>query len=402
MNRTKLTREHNPTYITMEIAKRKKILYLITKSNMGGAQRYVYDLATSLPADHYEAVVALGGTGPLKTRLEEAGIRTISIDALQRDVSIVHELNALRTIYRIIRSERPDVLHLNSPKAGGLGGVAGRALRVPKIIFTGHGWGFNEARPRWQKPVIRFFQWLIIMCAHTTIAVSQKTAIDVQSLPFVARRLVVIHNGIKEWPLLSKDEARRILSAKTDPTSRVDLSDAGLFLVGMVAELHQNKGIDLAIRALAPLLHARSSITLAVVGDGEERARLSKQIDHERLKGSVQLLGPVDNARDYLAAFDMFLMPSRTEALPYALLEAGMAHMPVVASNVGGIPEIITHRSSGLLVNPYDAQAIYDAVLSLANSADDRKLYADGLAAKVRTEFSFDSMLSKTYAQYTA
>ena len=98
----------------------------------------------------------------------------------------------------------------------------------------------------------------------------------------------------------------------------------------------------------------------------------------------------------------MFLMPSRTEALPYALLEAGMAHMPVVASNVGGIPEIITHRSSGLLVNPYDAQAIYDAVLSLANSADDRKLYADGLAAKVRTEFSFDSMLSKTYALYSA
>ena len=130
---------------------RKKVLYLITKSNFGGAQRYVYDLATALPREKYEAVVAFGGTGApgskpgqLAEMLGEANVSTVYLHALGRDYSIM-DVRSFFEILQLIKIESPDVLHLNSSKAGGLGALAGRLCHVPQIIYTANGWPFFHA-----------------------------------------------------------------------------------------------------------------------------------------------------------------------------------------------------------------------------------------------------------------
>src|SRR3989338_2523185 len=151
---------------------RKKVLFVITKSNWGCAQRYVYDLATHLPQETFDPVVALGGSGMLKTRLEEAGIRTISIPSLERDINLIKELQSLKYLWHIFHQEHPDIIHLNSSKIGGLGSVVAAYFRLYLkcqqlfniflskskkttlntnscsliTIFTVHGWAFNEER----------------------------------------------------------------------------------------------------------------------------------------------------------------------------------------------------------------------------------------------------------------
>jgi glycosyltransferase involved in cell wall biosynthesis len=150
---------------------RKKILFLITKSNWGGAQRYVYDLVSTLDRTVYEPVVVLGGNGELVEKLHAAGIRTITLQSAQRDISIRKELQFFRELFSIVHREKPDVFHVNSSKAGGIGCFVGRLLGIKRVVFTAHGWAFNEDRPWWQKYIIKYLHWLTVLLSHTTIAV---------------------------------------------------------------------------------------------------------------------------------------------------------------------------------------------------------------------------------------
>ena len=121
--------------------KAKKILFLITKANWGGAQRYVFDLATAL-RNEFDISVAFGQEGLLAKKLREAQITTFPIRALQRDVSISSDVKSFLELMRLFRVEKPDVVHLNSSKAAGVGALAARLAGVPRIIFTAHGWPF--------------------------------------------------------------------------------------------------------------------------------------------------------------------------------------------------------------------------------------------------------------------
>ena len=152
---------------------KKKILYVITKSNWGGAQRQVFDLATNLPEDKFETAVALGGGGLLKEKLDGAGIRTIAVETLGRDIKIFNDLISFFKIFQIIKKEKPDILHLHSSKVGFLGALIGRLLGIKKIIYTVHGWMFLEKQPQWWTITMRFFSWLTILLTHKTIAVSE-------------------------------------------------------------------------------------------------------------------------------------------------------------------------------------------------------------------------------------
>ena len=131
----------------MEPAKKKKLLIVITKSNFGGAQRYVYDLSRSLK-DTYEVVVACGGEGLMKKHIEEAGIQTISIPFLQRNINPFKDIAVFFWMIRVIQREKPVIVHSNSSK---MGGITAAAVSIAggkhiKSVFTAHAWAFNENR----------------------------------------------------------------------------------------------------------------------------------------------------------------------------------------------------------------------------------------------------------------
>lgn len=375
----------------MENIKKKKILYVITKSNWGGAQAYVFDLATHLPKE-YEAVVALGGDGVLKSRLEKAGVRTISLSSLARDVSILSDFFVLKKLVSLYKEERPDIVHLNSSKIGGLGALAGRIVKVPNIIFTAHGWAFREERPETQKLAIKFLSWLTILLSHSVITVSERDAREGCAFPFAKNKITLVHNGISETIALSKDAARKMLSPQ---------DTANTFLIGTVGELHKNKGHIYAIEAFNSVQLKYNAI-FYIIGEGEERGVLLKKIADLGLQSKVILLGNRKDAVTLLPAFDVFLFPSVKEGLPYTILEAGLAGLPVIASAVGGIPEIIIDMGSGILVRPKSPDEIAKAFDFLLSHPKEATTFGTKLRANVKKNFSLKKMLRETMAIYDA
>lgn len=379
--------------------KKIKILYLITKGNFGGAQRYVFDLATNL-GNLYEVTVAMGQGDILNKKLEEKGVRTITIKTLGRNFNIISDIATFWHIIRIIRQERPDIIHLNSSKAGALGALAVRTIctinRIlkkkycPRSIFTGHGWAFNEERTILAKGVIGLLHWATIMLSHKTIAVSDMVKSQISIFPFVEEKIIRIYNGIIPPPFLDKETARKELSKKTDI----------LQWIGTISELHRNKGIDFIIRAFASISKDFPKSELFIIGEGEERHKLERMIRSFSLETRIHLLGFKQDASKYLKAFDIFTLTSRTEAFPYAPLEAGCASLPIIASRVGGIPEIISNKENGILVEKGNVFDIEYSLRELLQNQQKGILWGERLKETVINDFSLERMVSQTKSLY--
>ena len=385
--------------------KRKKILYIVTKSLWGGAQRYVYDLAAHLPKERFEAVVAAGGSGPLFAKLNTLGIRTIAIPAFERDIGIVREVRAFFQLLRMFLREKPDVVHLNSPKAGGLGAVAAFLYKTlyptpstltPRTIFTVHGWPFNEPRPQWQKMLMYFFSWLGALFQNRVILLNQ--ADFETALRFIPKRkCVLIPNGISIPDFLPRTEARRILSERIGRP----ISDDTI-LIGTIAELTKNKGITYLIDAINQMRNKKQElrIKVTIVGDGELREELKEKIKHLRLEDSILLSGFIPDASRHLTAFDLFVLPSLKEGLPYSIMEAMAAGLPIVATRVGGIPDMITDGREGVLVEPRNAHSLAYAVGRLIQNPDLRRALGSAARARAARDLSLPRMVERTMTLY--
>ncbi|MEK7390733.1 MAG: glycosyltransferase family 4 protein [Patescibacteria group bacterium] len=370
---------------------KKRILFAVTKGNWGGAQRYVFDLATRLPKDQFEVCVLCGAGEQLEARLKEKNIRVIRLESLNRDVNIAKDAMSFVTLYRIFRKEKPDIVHLNSSKIGAIGALAGRLAGIKKIIFTGHGWAWNEDRFFLSKILIAFIHWLTILLSHTTIAVSEKVKDEISRLPFIPKsKIVVIHNGVANTEYMERFTARGALNS--------DISEK--FWVGTISELHRNKGVDNLVTAFADVAETHLDIALVIIGEGDELERLTALIQKLGLSKKVHLLGRKENAGKFLKAFDVFVLASRTEAFPYVPLEAGLAQLPVVATQVGGIPEAITDGKNGLLVRSGDIPALAGAIKELLNDGAKAAILGHNLRKTVEEKFSVNLMVQKTIAVY--
>lgn len=342
----------------------------------------------------HEVVVALGGEGALKSRLMTEGIHTVTIGSMKRDVNVVQDASSLGDIFRIVRKEKPDILHVHSSKAGGLGAFVGRLLRIPKIIFTVHGWAFNEDRSFFQKIPILVASWgTMILCTHI-ITLSEKEMSQALMFPFTTKKLRMIPLGIHSPVFMSKGSTDIFIKSKIGELPEKKI------IVGTIAELHKNKGLTYAVNAIERLIPHFPSLLFIIIGEGEERASLESMIAEKKLQKNVILAGYVENAAQYLKGFTIFLLPSLKEGLPYTLLEAGYAGLPVVATTVGGIPEIIDDMKSGVLIQPKKSDEIFHALEFLIRHKNVQREYAKNLHEKVRTEFNIETMFEKTLKLY--
>lgn len=360
-----------------------KILYLITKSNWGGAQKYVYDLATAFSQKKVDVVVAFGGEGELARRLTSSGIRTRSIDTLARDIHFSKELKSLFAVDAIIASERPDVLHVNSSKAGGIGALLGRLRRVPLIVFTVHGAPFREDRSFFTRRVIYFFTWLTCLLSHKIITVSKQDEHDIGRMFFVRKKVTTVYPGIVfdgKWErTLPKSREVHILT---------------------VAELHQNKGYVYGLQAFEKLFAEGLPVKYTIFGEGDDRKKIEEYITLKGLSSVVDLRGYGPPTAHDWANHDIFLLPSIKEGLPYTLIEAGRAMLPVVSTTTGGIPEVVRHEDTGLLVEPKDINHLKEEMRRLVIDRKFARKLGQSLHSHVVQNFSYSKMLVETAKVY--
>lgn len=374
----------------------KRILYIITKSNFGGAQRYVFELAKRSKSEGFETAVALGGNGILKQKLEAEGIVVFPLDSAQRDINLAKEFKLLFRLIHIVRGFKPTTIHLNSPKIGGLGAVVGRLCKVPHILYTNHGWAFKEDRPAWQLGLIRFFSWLTIFLNKKIIVLSETEKHFVESWPFAKKKLVVIPNGLSKFDVKSKEESLRLLLGTHYPIPNDTL------ILGTISELHKNKGLTYAIEGIRMFCDhfPEQKVIFIVIGEGERRKELEELIASKNLLKNVFLVGHVDDARSYLKAFDVFIMSSVKEGLPYAILEAGISEVPIISTSVGAIPEIIQNFKTGLLIPPRRSQEIKNALIYYMEHPAIIHSCKETLRKEVSERFDFDKIYKQLLELY--
>jgi glycosyltransferase involved in cell wall biosynthesis len=211
---------------------------------------------------------------------------------------------------------------------------------------------------------------------------------DVADWPFIRQKCEVIHNGIAPFDLIPREQARLELGIKGDT-----------FTVGTISELRRIKGPDILLRAWKEFKQENDG-ALVVIGEGEERDRLFALTRALGIQDSVYFLGYMDNAKKYLKAFDVFVLASRSEALPYAPLEAGWASLPVVATEVGGVPEIIKDLETGALVQPEYPEEICYVLQNFSKEPELMKTLGANLRHFVEEEYSLGQMFDKTFAFY--
>lgn len=378
----------------MENQKRQKIIYIITKSNWGGAQKYVYMLAKQAQKRGLEILVVLGGNGSLKNKLETEKIKVISLKSMGRDINIFDDFKSFLALIKIFLKEKPDVVHLNSSKIGGLGSLAARICFVPKIIFTIHGWAFNENRSSLSKLIIKILYFITILFSTKSIAVSNQIKEQAKTIPLskiIFRKIFVIKNSVEKIDFIEKDKARDFIFQKiglNNPDNKK--------IVGTICELHPIKGLEGLIKAFKKNDEAK----LIIVGSGELENDLKKQISDFGLQNKVFLAGFIEDGAKYLKAFDIFILNSFSEAMALVILEAGQAELPVIATKVGGIPEIIENKKTGLLVESGNEVAVSEAINFIIENKSFSEKMAFDLKNKIDSDFNIDNFYLETFKIY--
>ncbi len=380
---------------------KQKILYLITLPEHGGAQVYVNQLAQNLSAD-YEIVIASSGNDNdwLPSQLKKSEIKWIKLKNVQRKINLLSDLHAFFEIRELIKKEKPDIIHLNSSKISILGTWASLGINV-KVVYTVHGWVWLEPLPTWLKTFYKTAEKYTAMMKDKIICVSEydkkagsKNGID-------AKKMITIHNGIdtKQISFLTEAEAKTKL-ANNYNLNPLPAGQAGNnYLVGTIANLYQTKNISALIKSANMLLREHPDWQFVVIGSGPEKNALKKIIAEGRLENNFYLLGSINNASELLPAFDLFVLPSVKEGLPYTILEAMTAGLPIVASRVGGIPEILDKypEKQYQLIDPHTPDELTTAIENMQNKPN---LSSEELNI-VRQQIDISKMIDKVKQVYS-
>jgi glycosyltransferase involved in cell wall biosynthesis len=332
---------------------RIKIIEMIDKPALGGGQTAVLLLARGLDPELFEAAVSCGGSGPLVDEARRTGLRHIPFPHGRR-----FSPQPVRAIADILEAEKTDILHTHGGYAGLYGRLAARRARTPVVVHTLHGIHYLHYR----NPALRLFSiWqerFLCRMTDALVLVCQSDLGRARSHRLAPReRLVVIPNGLDPRP-------------GGDPPPAPDLGielgpEPGGPVVGTVARLHRQKGIVYLLRAAPRILEAVPKTRIVVVGEGPLDGKLRKRAAVLGLEGRLIFLGERENARSVMSRFDVFVLASLWEGLPFVLVEAASLGKPIVATAVDGVPEIIDDGKTGLLVRPGDADALAGAVISL-------------------------------------
>ncbi|OHB19917.1 MAG: hypothetical protein A2666_03160 [Parcubacteria group bacterium RIFCSPHIGHO2_01_FULL_47_10b] len=369
----------------------RKILYLVTKSEWGGAQEYVCNLATSLPKDQFEVLVLAGeGNDELFQELSKSGIRYQKLKYTKRAINPFTDLKALFELKKIFKREKPDIIHLNSSKIGFLGSLAGKPFNL-KIIYTAHGWVFNEPLSPVLKKIYYWIEKKSSAWKDVIICVSEADRRLALKNHFQSN-IITIHNAV-DWEkldFLPPEEARGKLLQLLTPDLRTNLSSPSPSskLITAIANLYQTKGLNYLIEAAKILTEKNPDLKFVIIGEGPARKSLESQIKKYQLEDKILLTGKVPQAHRYLKAFDLLVLPSVKEGLPYIILKAVAIAVPLVATRVGGLPEVVDHN---FLVEPKNPQALAAKIEEVLNSQDIKQQHQPP---------KFDEFLAKTISLY--
>ncbi len=370
-----------------------KLLYIVTQAQWGGAQRYVSELANALQGE-FEVTIATGRREQSEFRISNLESRNKELKNLVREINPLRDILAIFEIANFLKKEKFDLVHLNSSKAGFIGALANvLAGRPSKVVYTAHGWVYLEPLPWLTK---KFYLWLERLAAglrEATIVLGEtEKQVALKYGTARANSLAVIPQGLdfSKLQFLPREEARAALGLETNA-----------FILGTIANNYPTKGLKYFDEALQKIKFQIPQLRQGF--DGQASSKFQAAIIGESFGSkfdNLLMLGHKDEAYQYLKAFDIFVLPSVKEGFPFVLLEALAAGLPIVATAVGAIPEIVANNKSGLLVPPADSEALAEAIQKLLVNENLRQQLGAGALERSKN-FDFQNTLEKTKSLYS-
>ena len=370
------------------------ILFVITRADaIGGAQVHVKDLAVALQQDQHKVLVLTGQKGAYNEDLEEAGVESIAYAFLQRKINPFRDGKSLRYILYVIDLFKPDLIAAHSSKAGILSRIAGKMSKVP-CVFTAHGWSFTPGIGEPSRTIYRWVEKLVVPLATKVICVSEFDRQIGLEAGLNPQKLLTVHNGMKDVATNLRSNPGQASPVNIASDSEFD-SLSPLVKIAMVARFDRQKDQLTLIKACHGL-----NVELILVGDGVNLAKARQQVEQLGMQDRVKFLGFHKDIAEILAQVQIFTLISNWEGLPCTIIEAMRAGLPVIASDVGGVKEIVTEDKTGYLIPDNDSDILRQKLSYLINNSQVRVRMGKLARQRYESQLTFKRMYDRTLAIY--
>jgi len=347
---------------------KKAIIFIITKLELGGAQKVCLSLAKQVRSKHTDTIVITGPEGLLLNQAHRFASRVITLPYFQWNVSpltLWKEFAAFFSMHRQLRLLRKEydeiVVHTHSTKAGVMGRLASWCAGITRIIHTVHGFGFRPYKKVYAWWVHYLLEYMAACVTDTYVYVSQRDAEQGKMLLPAVRKTEVIRAAV---------DARFFIR----PARRLQVAEKERLVLGTVSNLKPEKNVFALCKIVHWLIVCGHDVQLEIVGDGPQRAQIESFIAQHNLKERIILHGWRDEVSSFLCRWDVCVLASLWEGLACAVIEARLCHVPVVSYDVGGISEVIVHEKNGLLVPAGRSELLTKALVRIIT--DDQLRYS--------------------------
>ena len=373
-----------------------KVLRVIARLNVGGPALHVAYLTEGLALRGYETTLVAGslarGEESMSFVAERRGVRVESLEALHREVAPLRDVLAIFRLARLIRRERPTILHTHTAKAGAVGRLAALlagSARPPIVVHTFHGHVLRGYFNPLTTLGFRTVEKLLARRATALIAVSPEVRDDLVALGVApAAKFVVVRLGIELDERVGGDE-----DVRAETRRQLGIGPES-FVVGWVGRMTAVKRTEDVLGAFRGLLELGVDAYLCLIGDGPDRESLEQQASELGIARRCLFVGYQQDVARFYEAIDVLLLTSANEGTPVSVIEALAARRPVVATGVGGLPDVLRHGADGFLVDRVgDVDALASRLAGLAADPEQRAAMGEAARARVLERYAVDRLI---------
>ncbi len=362
-----------------------RILYVITKSEIGGAQTHLMEVVRYMHRAGHDVSVVTGTAGWLTNELAAIGVDYEILPDLVREINLPKDIKAINCICRILADMHPNIIHCHSSKAGIVGRIAGAIKNVP-AVFTAHGWAFTSGVSPAKRIMYAAIEHMMLGITKRVICVSEFDR-QLAKRWFVHNynKIVTVHNGIVD---------------KTFNSDIVSEHSLPLNLVSVARFSHQKNNREL-IRVVEQINKLYSgSLQLNMVGDGPLLSEAQAYVESHKLENDVHFLGSRTDVDDILNQNDIFCLISNYEGLPISIIEAMRAGMPIIASDVGGVNELVKDGVNGFLIPRGNISELVEKLKYILEHKELIKFMGEASRKIYEEEYTADRMNQKILSVY--
>ncbi len=390
---------HSESGVREIIVAKIKVAQVITRMDWGGSPDIVRLLCRSFDEDKYEVTFICGKsrypTGKTKAFFRDLKNKLVVIPHLKRNINPVFDLLALCNLYILFKRGKFDIVHTHTAKAGCLGRLAAKLAGIKVIIHTSHGHNFyGYFGPVMSKFIVLIERWLSTFTDKIVTLTSLEKK-DLLCFNVVGEGKILAAHTAVDGQTIRKIDQGQISRLKKE--LRIKEKD---IVIGMVGRLEQIKGVKYFVEAAMLIAEKFDNVQFVLVGEGSLKDELMKRVNKRGCDDRFIFCGWRDDATDIMCLMDIMVLASLNEAVGLVLIEAQSLGVPVIATSVGGIPEVVDEGKSGILVRPQNIKELQDAMVLLVQDESKRKAMGKAAAEFVRNKYDADDlcrMITQTY-----